>query len=95
MALLALVFSNIFIVQVNSSDSDLVYQTLPKLIKDKVMLIINLVVIVTGFLLVYSPLNSLFGFQPLTAIELVIVFAVAFASVFWYELVKLAKRKRP
>lgn len=90
MALSIIVFSNLLLVNVNSSNTDFVLKSIRQLIKDKVMILINLGTIVGLALILYSPLNGFLKLTPLNTQQLLYVIAVAFAAVLWYELVKLA-----
>ena len=92
MGLLIIMVSNIFLVQVNSSDYDYALISLKKLLKDKVMIIVNIVMIIGILIITYSPLNTFLKLKALTVKELLIVIFISFISVFWYEIVKLIKR---
>ena len=91
MGLLIIMVSNIFLVQVNSSDYDYALISLKKLLKDKVMIIVNSVMIIGILIITYSPLNTFLKLKALTVKELLIVIFISFISVFWYEIVKLIK----
>ena len=91
MGLLIIMVSNIFLVQVNSSDYDYALISLKKLLKDKVMIIVNIVMIIGILITTYSPLNTFLKLKALTVKELLIVIFISFISVFWYEIVKLIK----
>lgn len=54
MSLLIIMFSNIFFVQVNSSNYDYVYEVIRKLLKDKVMLGVNIMIALGIILITYS-----------------------------------------
>lgn len=92
MGLLIIMISNIFLVQVNSSDYDYAIVSLKKLLKDKVMIIVNSVMILGILIITYSPLNTFLKLKALTIKELLIVIFISFISVFWYEIFKLIKR---
>ena len=89
-----IMFANLFLVQCNSSDIDSIFTSIKRLSKDKVMWIINIVVIAALLLFLYTPLNGFLKFAPLTAGQFFTMFGLAAASVLWYEIVKLAKRIR-
>ncbi len=92
MGLLIIMMSNIFLVQVNSSDYDYAIISLKKLLKDKVMIIVNSVMLLGILIITYSPLNTFLKLKALTIKELLIVIFISFISVFWYEIVKVIKR---
>jgi Ca2+-transporting ATPase len=92
MALLIIMISNIFLVQVNSSEWDYTFDSIRKLTKDKILMLINLIMILGIAVITYSPLNSFLKLKALSWQELIAVIAISFASVFWYEIVKLARR---
>lgn len=90
--ILVLMFGNIFIVQVNSSNESFAYESLKKLVKDKVFLLINLIMILAFIIIIYSPLNSFLKLSSLSLVQLFICVLLAFMSTYWYELVKLIKK---
>ena len=94
MGLLIIMISNIFLIQVNSSDYDYAIVSLKKLLKDKVMIMVNIVMIIGILLITYSPLNTFLKLKPLTIKEFLIVVIISFISVFWYEIVKLIKNRK-
>lgn len=89
MGLSIIMISNIFLVQVNSSNSDFVVLSFFRLIKDKVMWYINLGTILGLIIILYTPLSGFLNLAPLTLKQLLSVILIAFASVIWYEAVKL------
>jgi len=94
MGLCVLFLANLFLVQVNSSDHAPVTRTFRTLAGDRILWIVNGAMLAGIVVVLYSPLNVLFGLAPLRPAQLVLVVAAAAVSVFWYELVKLAKRRR-
>ena len=92
MGLCVVFLANLFLVQVNSSDLEPVTSTVKRLIRDRVIGIVNIATLLGIALVLYTPLARLFQLAPLSAPQMLIVIAAAAASVFWYELVKLAKR---
>jgi len=95
MGLAVIMLSNLFLVQVNSSNTDFAIQSLKNLIKDKVMWIVNIGTIAGLIILLYSPLHTILKLYPLSASQALTVAAIAAVSVLWYEVVKLvAKIKR-
>lgn len=91
MGLVIIMLANLFLVQVNSSNTDYAFNVIKKLIKDKVMWTVNIITIVGVLIILYSPLNNYLKLAPLTINQLLIVVVIAFVSVFWYEIVKLVK----
>jgi len=91
MGLAIIMFANLFLVQVNSSNVDYAFQSLIRLIKDKVMWIVNLGTIAGLLLIVYSPINSFLKLAPLSLSQFLFALAIAAGSVLWYDLVKLVK----
>jgi Ca2+-transporting ATPase len=89
-----IVFANLFLVQVNCSDTDSIFSSIKRLAKDKVMWVVNILIILGLLLFLYTPLNGFLRLAPLTAVELLSVFGLAAASVLWYEIVKLVKRNK-
>jgi Ca2+-transporting ATPase len=94
MGLVIIMIGNLFLVQVNSSDSEFAYKTFGKLIKDKVMIAIIVGTILGVGIILYSPLNIYLKLAPLSLIQLLLVITIAFAAVFWYEIVKLINKIR-
>lgn len=86
-----IMFANLFLVQVNSSDTQPVYKTIKKLTKDKVILAANVITILAFAILVYTPINTFIKMESLSVIQLLQVLGTAFISVMWYELVKICK----
>ncbi len=87
--LVVIILANLFLVQVNSSDRDLMVRSAKRLAKDKVMWAVNIGTIAGTLLLLYTPLHELFKFAPLTLGQFFTALGIAAASVLWYELVKL------
>ena len=92
MGLVIIMFANLFFVQVISSREDYAFSSIKKLAKDKVMWIIDILSLVMIAVILYSPLNSFLKLAPLSFVNLLISFAFGFASVMWFELVKLVQK---
>lgn len=88
-AILTIVFANLFLVQVNSSDRELAVSSVRKLAKDKVMWIVNAVLILGSILLIYTPLNKYLLLSALSAKLYFLSLGLGFVSVIWYEFVKI------
>ncbi|MDR2708186.1 MAG: cation-translocating P-type ATPase, partial [Nitrososphaerota archaeon] len=93
MGLAVIIIANIFLVQVNSSNTDNIFTSIKRLSKDKVMWTANILIITGLFAMIYSPLNSFLKFAPLSATQLLSVLGIAAASVLWYEIVKIIKNR--
>ncbi|PHV70785.1 HAD family hydrolase [Sporanaerobium hydrogeniformans] len=94
MGLAIIMLSNLFLVQVNSSDHDFAIQSVKCLAKDKVMWAVNIGTLAMLGIILYSPLNAFLKLAPLSATALLIAVGIAAISVFWYEIVKLIKKLR-
>lgn len=92
MGLTIIMISNLFLVQVNSSESDFAFQSLKFLIKDRVMWAVNVFTLIGILVILYSPINHLLKLEPLSAVQLVSSFGIAAVAVLWYEIVKLIKK---
>ena len=97
MGLAIVMFANLFLVQVNSSNSKFAIQSLIHLIKDKVMWAVNIGTVAGLLIILYTPLHSFLKLAPLSIGQLFFAFGVAAAAVLWYEVVKLVKliNKKP
>ena len=94
MGLGVILMANLFLVQVNSSDTDSVFKSVRRLVKDKVMWAVNILVIAGLLVLLYTPLNGFLKLAPLPPVQLLIVVGLGAISVLWYELVKIFIRVR-
>ena len=92
MGLLIIVLSNIFLVIVNSSEYDYAINSFIKLVRDRVMVIINLLLVVVIGIILYTPLANVLKLTSLSFMNIVFVFIISFVAVFWYEIVKVFKR---
>lgn len=93
MGLAIIILANLFLVQVISSNYDFAFQSIKKLVKDKIMWIANIGTIAGLMLILYTPLNSFLKLAPLTIGQFFSAMGIAAASVLWYEIVKLIKKK--
>jgi len=89
MGLSVIMLANLFLVQVNSSNSKFAIQTLTLLIKDKIMWAVNIGTIAGLLVMLYTPLHGFLKLFPLSPVQFLIAFGIAAASVVWYEIVKL------
>lgn len=92
MGLAIIMISNLLLVQVNSSNSELAYKSIIKLRKDKVMWSVAIGTIVGLAIILYTPLSGFLGLVPLGISEILNVCGVSLASILWYEVVKLFKK---
>lgn len=92
MGLAVIILSNVFLVQVNSSEKDFVFTSIKSLYKDKVMWAASLGNVFIVLLMLYTPLNAFLKLTPLSPAMFFEAILVAAVSVFWYELVKLIKK---
>lgn len=90
--LLIIVFSNIFLVFVNSSEYDYAITSIRKLLKDKLITMINIILLIAIGIVLYTPLASILKLKSLSIKYLLLSLVISFVSVFWYELVKIYKR---
>ena len=91
MGILIIMIGNIFLVEVCSSKHDLAVTNFKSLIKDKVFLIINGLMIFILFILINTPLRSIFKFTELSFSEVMLAILLAFVSTFIFECQKLPK----
>ena len=94
MGLAIIMLSNLFLVQVNSSEHDFAFQSIKKLACDKVMWAVNIFTLAGLCAILYTPINAFLKLAPLSASQFFICLGIAAVSVLWYELVKLVNRLR-
>jgi Ca2+-transporting ATPase len=92
MGLIVIIVANLFLVQVNSSDTESFFRTFRRLSHDKVMRAVNIGTLIGVALILYTPLNGFLKLAPLSVIQLAAAFGIAAVSVLWYEIVKAIKR---
>jgi Ca2+-transporting ATPase len=91
MGLSIIFISNILLVQVNSYESKYIFSALKYHIKDKVVVFINLIMIITLIIIIYSPINSFMKLKAISLKQLLLVIALSCISVLWYDFIKLIK----
>jgi len=91
MGLAIIMFSNLFLVQVNSSDRDFAFHSLRLLVKEKIMWAVNILTVAGLCAILYTPLCPFLKLAPLSAAQFFSCLGIAAVSVLWYELVKLVK----
>lgn len=94
MGLAVIMLSNLFLVQVNSSDHDSVFRSILRLAKDRVMWAVNIGTLLMLATILYTPLSGFLKLAPLSAGQFLTSAGMAVAAVLWYEIVKLVKRLR-
>lgn len=92
MGIAIIILSNLFLVWVNSSEHDFAYQSVKRLLKDKVMWAVCIGTILMIAVILYTPLNKLLKLVPLSGYQVLVVLGIAFVSVFWMEIIKLVKK---
>ncbi|MBC3804946.1 HAD-IC family P-type ATPase [Acetobacterium fimetarium] len=91
-----IVIANLFLVQVNSSYHDFALQSMKRLMKDKLMWLVNIATLSGLLIILYTPASAFLKLTPLSPAQLLTVFGIAAVSVLWYEVVKLIhKLKNP
>lgn len=93
MGLGIIVFANLFLVQVNSSEYELAINSITKLAQDKVMWMSSIGIILGFLLIIYTPICSILKLAPLTVVDFLKVVGIAFISVMWYDFVKIFKNR--
>lgn len=92
MGIVIIMISNLFLVQVNSSNDDFVFQTVRRLMKDKVMWAVNILTILVVLVVLYTPIASFLKFEALTGVQFLASVIIAASAVLWYEIIKLIKK---
>ncbi|TCK83141.1 cation-translocating P-type ATPase [Albibacterium bauzanense] len=93
MAFSVLISANIFLTLINRS---FYYSILTTSLyrNNLVYMIIGITILAVGIMIYSSATANFFGFESLNYKQLGISISIGFLSVIWYELVKLAKRRR-
>ena len=94
MGLAVIFLSNILLVEVNSSHTDFAFQSVKRLMKDRVLWAIAAGTILGLILILYTPVSGFLKLAPLSGIQFLTVIGISLAAVMWYELVKLGKKWR-
>ena len=94
MGLVIIILSNLLLVLVNSSNHEFMYKSIGALAKDKVIWAIDIAAIIGLVIILYTPLNTFLGLEPLCFQDLILVVLISTIAVLWYEIVKLFKMKR-
>ena len=89
MGLAVIFLSNFLLVQVNSSNCDFVFQSVKRLMKDRIMWAVTVVTAAGLLIILYTPASVFLELAPLTGQQFLAVIGISVAAVMWYELVKL------
>lgn len=92
MGLVIIILSNLFLVQVNSSECDFAFRSIARLTKDKVTWAVNIGTVVGLIAILYTPISRILKLAPLSAAQFFIAVGIAAVSVLWYEIVKLIRK---
>ena len=91
MGLVIIMLSNVFLVQVNSSDVDFAAQSMVRLARDRVMWMACILTVAGVLAIVYTPISGFLKLAPLSPVQLLLAACISGISVLWYEVVKLVK----
>lgn len=94
MGLTIIIIANLFLVQVNRSDTVSAYNIFKMVVKDKIIWVVTMLALIGILLMIYSPLNGILDLTPLTSVQFLYVILIAGISVFWYEIVKWFRRRK-
>ncbi len=94
MGITIIMLSNLFLVQVNSSDSSCFFESIKLLFKDRVMWAVNIITIAVVIIILYSPINLFLKLAPLTLYQIGLAFVISAVSVLWYEVVKFINKHK-
>lgn len=89
-----IITANIFLVHVNSSETDLIYKSVQKIKNDKVMIFSNIGTFLLLLLVLYSPLSRFINLTALTLPQIALAIIFGILSVSWWEIVKIYKDKK-
>ncbi|NTW05694.1 MAG: cation-translocating P-type ATPase [Peptococcaceae bacterium] len=92
MGLSSMLISNMLLVQVNSSNTESVFKTFKRQIKDIGMWAVILFTIVGLFVMIYTPLNEFLKLTSLSPAQLLLSAGISCIAVLWYELIKAGKK---
>ncbi len=90
--LLTVAFSNLMLAFINQSEQRFFISSIGLLLRDRVIILINVVIIIVLGLIVYLPAgNAMAGTTSLTAVQLGTIAGMALAATLWWELVKMVR----
>ncbi len=94
MGMTIIIFANIFLVLVNSSNQSLVIHSIKSLFQDRIIcLSLCLTLLMLGIIL-YTPLHLFFKLVPLSLSQLLLSLFIGAFCVFWYEGIKFYLQKK-
>jgi Ca2+-transporting ATPase len=93
MGFTVIILANMFLVYVNSSNTDNIFTSIKRLHKDKIIWTANILTIIGLLTMLYSPLNNFLKLTPLSITQILTVISIAAASVLWYEIIKITNKK--
>ncbi len=88
MGLTIIIISNMLLVQVNSSNTEFIISSISKVLKDKVIISVNALIIMGLLFIIYSPINTFLKLAPLSYQQMILAIFISVIAVLWYELVK-------
>ena len=89
MGLAVIMLANLFLVQVNSSNTDFAIVSARNLFKDRVIWIVNIGTLAGLLAILYTPLADFLKLAPLEPAQFMLAVGIAAVSVLWFEFVKL------
>lgn len=89
MGFAVIILANLLLVQVNSSEKDHMFKCIKKLVKDKVILVINIITILALVAIIYTPISMYLKLTALSLQQVLIVVGISMVSVLWYEIIKI------
>lgn len=89
-----LILSNTFLILVNSSNIECVYQSFKHLRKDIGTFIVGLITVILMIIIIYSPISKILLLQSLNLKQLIVVGCNSFLCVFWYDLIKAVRKRK-
>ncbi len=87
-----ILLSNLFLVQVNSSEHDSALVSAKRLAHDKIMWAVNFITFGGICVILYTPVGRFLNLAPLGVGGILYMLAAAVCAVFWYEGVKIIKK---
>jgi P-type Ca2+ transporter type 2C len=87
-----LVISSMLLVLINCSETETIITIIRRLRKEKLIWLVNLVIVIGLLAAIYTPLHLSFGFSSLSLSDMLISITLSFAAVIWYDIVKIFRR---
>ncbi len=94
MGLAVLFISNLLLVQVIGSEKQSLWKSFLKIKNDRLLMLINGLIIAILLLFIYTPIDVFFKLAPLSFLQWLIVIALSFLSIAWMEIYKVSKRRK-